>query len=128
VGSQHAKSAKRIKDTRYLYSETIIRGRLTVGDVVRGHRILLASRRRINKAYGGGSEYARLAGEDRAARRAGYLEQKLVEEMERFRVEREGNRGTRRKIDTICMGRNCVITEQMVIVATRNPDLRTWYL
>jgi hypothetical protein len=52
-----SRAAKRIKDTRYINRDT------WEGFRVRVHRRLLASRRRIGKAYGPGSEYARLVGE-----------------------------------------------------------------
>jgi hypothetical protein len=62
-----------------------------------------------------------------AIARAAYQGRKLAEEMERFQAEREGKRGTRRKIGTICMGPKGLITERMVFAATQNPDLRTYY-
>ena len=59
---------------------------------------------------------------------AAYRERAIAEEQERFQARREGHRGTRRKIDTICMGWGGVISVQQVIAATRYPHLRARYI
>jgi hypothetical protein len=126
-----SRAAKRIKDQRYLHDETIIAGRLSKGFMIRLHRMQVALIRRCLTRYGSESgEYARLVGEAEAASAAAEWESRLAKEMERFRARREGHRGTRRKIDTICTGpgRNGVISVKQVIALTRDPDLRTFYM
>jgi hypothetical protein len=121
-----SRAAKRIKDMRYLHSEKIIGGRLTVGSVVQQHRWWAAWLRRCIRKYGPDSLYAELFTD--AHEKVARYERKLAEEMEKFRADREGHRGTRSKIDTICMGPFGLITERMVLAATRNPSLRTYYV
>jgi hypothetical protein len=53
-----SREAKRIKDRRYIYNETIIAGRLTKGDVVRRHRRSMARVRRNRSTYGEDSKVA----------------------------------------------------------------------
>jgi hypothetical protein len=122
---QRSLAAKRIKDRRYVYNPEVVAGRLTKGWQVRRHRDATRFHRYGIKKYGPGSRYAELFGVDREE--ASYWEGRLAEENARFRAERERNRGTRRKIETICSGPFGIITERMVIVATRHPELRTYY-
>ncbi|HSR86182.1 MAG TPA: hypothetical protein VLM11_18545 [Streptosporangiaceae bacterium] len=86
-----SRALKRIKDQRYLGTKG-----------VSVHRMVLAFRRGCVEKYSGGSYYgvdfdpAEMAGHI-----AKFADGHAVE-IERFRAQREGNRGTRRKPDVIC--------------------------
>lgn len=120
-----SRAAKRIKDMRYVYNDTVTQGLTTKGFTVRLHRENMAFIRRCIRRYGPGSEYAGMFGEDR--NEVSYWQGRLAEELDRFQARREGHRATRRKIGIICMGPKGLVTEQMMIVATRNLDVRTYY-
>ena len=123
-----SRKAKRLKDQRYIYGTRAER-RVPWSEEsmrsfwVRRHRDALARRRRNIGHYGPGSQYAELFGDDRVE--ISYSGRKHSEEIERFR-EREGKRGTRRKIDVICTGRQGVIPPFEVIASSRRsgPELR----
>lgn len=121
-----SRAAKRIKDQRYIHNEEITGGRLTKGFVVMQHRERMAFIRRCLGSYGG-DRAAELLGDGWADRETSYWEKELAGEIEKFRARRDGHRSTRRKVDTICMGPSGLITEQMVIAATQNLSLRTYY-
>jgi hypothetical protein len=115
-----SRAAKRIRDWRYIHGD----GQLGIY----AHRQYVAFLRRcLNKYEDEDGQYAKLFGLAEAAREASHWEQQLAEATDKFRTAREGHRGTRRKMDTICLGPKGVITERMVLAATRDPSIRTFY-
>jgi len=77
--------------------------------------------------YGPDGPYAEMLGDSEAARQADYRKQALAKETDKFRARMDGHRGTRRKIDTICLGPVGLITERMIIAAIRSPGTRIYY-
>ena len=123
-----SRAAKRIKDIRYT-SQTLIHI----------HRFQLALQRGAMKTVRPGGRYSEVGKmlgawstmatdweEDRAKMEA-YWVTNHAKTLEDWRDQREGKRGIRRKIGTICAGRNGVISVQQVMAATRNPSIRTYY-
>jgi hypothetical protein len=62
------------------------------------------------------------------AEEVSYWQARWAEEVESFRVKREGAQGTRRKPDVICSGRNGVISVAELLNFTDNPQMRTLIL
>lgn len=111
-----SRALKAARDRRYAHASPIF-----------AHRDYMAFLRGRIAKYGPDGTYAQFFGEMEAAEMRDHFEAARAGWIEKFRVARDGKRGTRRKPNVFCTGRSGVISVAQVLNYTRRPEIRAWY-